>query len=204
MIARLTGLPEMAPHKRIILASRSPRRAALLRQIGLEFDCVASNVDETVDDALTPEEHVLKLSYQKARVVAGAIDDGIIIGADTVVALDGRTLGKPTDAAEAKQMLRTLSGREHKVYTGFTLIEKPSQKVISEFEVTSVKFRILEEDEIDKYIASGSPLDKAGAYGIQDDFGAVFVERICGCYYTVVGFPLTRFYTALKRLLGGG
>lgn len=194
----------MAPHKRIILASRSPRRAALLRQIGLEFDCVASNVDETVDDALTPEEHVLKLSYQKARVVAGAIDDGIIIGADTVVALDGRTLGKPTDAAEAKQMLRTLSGREHKVYTGFTLIEKPSQKVISEFEVTSVKFRILEEDEIDKYIASGSPLDKAGAYGIQDDFGAVFVERICGCYYTVVGFPLTRFYTALKRLLGGG
>ncbi len=194
----------MAPHKRIILASRSPRRAALLRQIGLEFDCVASDVDETVDDALAPEEHVLKLSYEKASVVAGAVDDGIVVGADTVVVLDGRTLGKPTNGAEAKQMLRTLSGREHKVYTGFTLIEKPSQKAVSEFEVTSVKFRTLEEDEIDKYIASGSPLDKAGAYGIQDDFGAVFVERICGCYYTVVGFPLTRFYTALKRLLDGG
>jgi len=200
MKSEIRNVLKMFPHKRIILASQSPRRAALLRQIGLEFEIITCDVDETVDGGLSPEEHVLKLSHQKASLVAADIDDGIIIGADTIVVLDGEILGKPTDAVDAKRMLQRMSGREHRVYTGFTLIEKPSQKTISEFEVTDVKFRELENDEIDEYVASGSPLDKAGAYGIQDDYGAVFVERVCGCFYTVVGFPLTKFYMALRKL----
>ncbi|MGA9363310.1 MAG: Maf family protein [Bacteroidota bacterium] len=186
---------------RLILASSSPRRATLLRQIGLEFEIIPSSVQENVNGYKSPIRLVTSLAREKVDDVATKISEGIIVGADTVVVLDGKQLGKPRDAAEAREMLRFLSGREHCVYTGFALLHIPSRDSMSDYEVTRVKFRELSTDEIDAYVKSGSCLDKAGAYGIQDDFGAVFVERIDGCYYNVVGFPLTKFYLAWQKFL---
>ena len=139
------------------------------------------------------------LSERKAAAVARSYDDAIVIGADTIVVVDGTALGKPRDPADASRMLRNLSGRSHDVYTGFTLIDRPSNKSATAVERTGVTFRRLSEEEIGEYIASGSPMDKAGAYGIQDDRGAVFVERIDGCFYNVIGLPLTRFYVTLRE-----
>lgn len=188
--------------KKIILASRSLRRRQLLKQIGLEFEVQENRVDERIDPTKAPEENVLSLSHQKALSVSKTIAEGVVIGVDTIVVLEGKILGKPKDDDEAKEMLRMLSGREHYVYTGFTIIEKPGGRSLSDFDVTAVKFRELDEDEITQYVQSGSPLDKAGAYGIQDDMGAVFVERIHGCFYNVVGLPLAKFYVSLKKFLG--
>lgn len=185
----------------VILASRSPRRQQLLRQIGIPFEVKENDVHEELDPHRSPEDNVLDLSLHKARSVARTIDKGIVVGVDTIVVLDGAMLGKPQNSAEAKKMLRLLSGREHRVYTGFTLYEVPGGRSFRDYEVTSVKFRTLEESEIEEYVRSGSPLDKAGAYGIQDDRGAVFVERINGCFYNVVGLPLTKFYVSLKHFL---
>lgn len=191
----------MLTSKKIILASSSPRRKQLLRQLGLEYEIRENTIEEVFDPAKSPEENVLSLSALKAKIVANSVDDGIVVGADTIVVLDGQILGKPKDTAEAEAMLTLLSGREHRVYTGFTIIEKPSGKSASDVEVTKVRFRELDGEEIKQYVRSGSPLDKAGAYGIQDDFGAVFVEKIEGCFYNVVGFPLAKFYLSLKRFL---
>ncbi len=188
-------------NKPVVLASASPRRYNLLKQIGLNFVVHPSGIDEDSYQASTPEEHVLRLSKDKALEVAKNYDDAIVISADTIVVLDGEIINKPKDPDEAKQMLRKLSGRTHKVYTGFTILDTKTKKVVSDFEVTDVKFRELSDDEIEEYVASGSPLDKAGAYGIQDDYGAVFVERINGCFYNVVGFPLTKFYLTMKKFL---
>lgn len=193
----------MLTTKKIILASSSPRRKSLLQQIGLHFETRENGVNETLDESKPPEENVLRLSYEKALAVSKSIQDGIIIGVDTIVVLDNQLLGKPANADDAEKMLKLLSGREHKVFTGFTFFEKPSERYSSDLEVTSVKFRTLEDEEIQEYVRSGSPLDKAGAYGIQDDFGAVFVERINGCFYNVAGLPLPKFYVALKRFLQG-
>jgi len=116
------------------------------------------------------------------------------------VLLDGHILGKPVDRRDAARMLSTLSGRTHEVYTGFYLLEKPAGIGVSDHEITRVTFRKLDAGEIDRYVNSGSPMDKAGAYGIQDDYGAIFVERIEGCFYNVVGLPLTRFYLRYREL----
>jgi septum formation protein len=178
--------------KRIILASASPRRRNLLRQIGFDFTVDESNVAEDTAGYASPGE-------KKAAEVASRYDEALVIGADTIVVLDGRVLGKPADAADAARMLRSLSGRTHEVYTGFCIVEKPGGRSAADFERTRVTFRALTEDEIGAYVRSGSPMDKAGAYGIQDDFGAIFVERIEGCFYTVVGFPLTRFYMRFRE-----
>ena len=188
--------------KRLVLASQSPRRASLLRQIGLSFDIVPSHISEVHIADHQPSEIVVALSQAKAREVALGVSDAIIIGADTIVVLDGTILGKPESPAEAIAMLKQLSGREHEVYTGFTLLETPGMRELSTFEKTLVRFRTLQEREIADYVASGSPMDKAGAYGIQDDYGAVFVESITGCFYNVVGFPLTKFYTMLQKFTG--
>jgi septum formation protein len=187
--------------ERLILASSSPRRAALLRQIGFAFEVIPSGIDEELNGCNSPVQSVLHLSERKARRVAEQARSGIIVGADTVVILDGHRLGKPRDRQEAKDMLWRLSGKEHLVYTGFTLLHVPSERETSDYEVTRVKFRPLEEDEVHSYVRSGSSLDKAGAYGIQDDYGAVFVERIDGCYYNVMGFPLTKFYLSWKEFV---
>jgi septum formation protein len=187
--------------KRLVLASQSPRRASLLNQIGLTFDIIPSHVSEEHATDHQPPELVISLSQAKAHEVARAVHDAIIIGADTIVVLDGMILGKPESPAEAMTMLNRLSGREHEVYTGFTLLDTPSMRERSSFERTLVRFRTLHEDEIAAYVASGSPMDKAGAYGIQDDYGAVFVESITGCFYNIVGFPLTKFYVTLGKFL---
>ncbi len=188
----------MAHRKKLILASRSPRRIHLLRQIGLKFDVRESAIDENVDGFLTPEDAVRGLALLKAASVAGSVRTGLIVGADTIVYLDRKILGKPRSRAEARRMLSMLSGRTHQVYTGIALIDRPSNEVCTAIERTKVKFRTLSPREIREYVASGSPMDKAGAYGIQDDFGAVFVERIDGCFYNVVGFPLSKFYRVMQ------
>lgn len=185
--------------KHIILASRSPRRQILLKQLGLKFDVVESGVDEDIDHIQIPIEHVTILSQQKAIAVGKQVENGFVIGADTIVVLDGNILGKPEDENEAIEMLSLLSDRTHKVFTGFTILDRPSDKIYSDYETTDVTFRKIFIDEIKEYVRSGSPLDKAGAYGIQDDYGAVFVKKIDGCFYNVVGFPLTKFYLAIEK-----
>jgi septum formation protein len=187
--------------KPIILASRSPRRIHLLHQIGLSFTVQESGVDEHISDGIAPEEVVRRLSLEKASRVAERLHDGIVIGADTIVVLDGKILGKPSSKGEAISMLSQLGGKTHTVFTGFALIDVESQKSYVDYEKTEVTFRRLSNEEIESYVESGSPMDKAGAYGIQDDFGAVFVERINGCFYTVVGFPLSKFYTSWNMFL---
>jgi septum formation protein len=187
--------------KKFILASRSPRRAHLLRQIGMKFSIQESNVDEIIDEKKTPAENVKLLSLQKALSVASCTASGIVIGSDTIVVLGKEILGKPETRKEAASMLHKLSGHTHTVFTGFALVDAQSKRSLVDYEKTKVTFRNLTDREIREYVRSGSPLDKAGAYGIQDDYGAVFVHRIEGCYYTVVGFPLTKFYIALQKFL---
>jgi septum formation protein len=189
--------------KKIILASSSPRRQFLFRQIGFDFEVVPSNFEEVFDTSMSPQENALGLSKAKAFDIAEKFQNAFVVGADTIVVLNGDIMGKPTNDSDALLMLKKLSGREHIVYTGFTIVDRPSNKFISEIESTAVKFRDLDQDEIISYIKSGSPADKAGAYGIQDDYGALFVEKINGCFYNVVGFPLTKFYITLKKFQSG-
>ncbi len=186
--------------QKLILASQSPRRAQLLKLVGFEFDTIPSHFDEDSVDVSEPETHVLELSRAKARHVAESVPQGIVIGADTIVVLENRIIGKPHNHQQARDMLKRLSGRVHRVFTGFTLIEKPGNRAFSDFDVTNVHFRQLEDWEIERYVQTNSPMDKAGAYGIQDQ-SAVFADRIEGCFYNVVGFPLSKFYTAMKTFV---
>jgi len=188
----------MRPRKELILASRSPRRRHLLEQIGLTVRVVPCDIPEEFDSLLSPAENAAALSLQKARCVAPGVQEGIVIGADTIVVVDGQMLGKPSDRDDAVQMLQLLSGRTHTVATGFALLDRPSDRFVTAVELTDVTFRRLPRREIEEYVDGGSPMDKAGAYGIQDDYGAVFVTRIEGCFYNVVGLPLSKFYTTLE------
>ena len=185
----------------LILASQSPRRRQLLGQIGLDFSILPADIDEdTVSLALPPKEYVQELSQRKAHFVREEIGGAkaIILGADTIVVIDGTILNKPTDPENAFAMLKQLSNRMHEVFTGITLVESHTGKIQSEVQRTEVYFRELDDQEIWDYIASGSPMDKAGAYGIQEDYGAVFVSKINGCYYNVVGLPLEKLYGMLS------
>ncbi len=186
----------------MILASGSPRRKALFHLLVPEFEVRKSDIQESIDPDKSPTENVIALSYQKAQYVARHNSEGLVIGVDTVVVLDDKIMGKPHDPPEALTMLRALSGREHIVFTGFTILELPGERRYSDVEETRVRFRTLEDSEIQNYVRSGVPLDKAGAYGIQDDFGAVFVEGISGCFYNVVGLPLTKLYVSLRNFVG--
>lgn len=177
----------------IILASQSPRRQELLKLITSDFEIKVSNVDETLPDKITPKEAVMYLSKIKAEPFADG--DDIVIGADTVVALDGKILGKPKSKENAKEMLRFLSGRTHSVFTGVTLA---SGKKTKTFAVeTKVKFFELTNEEIDAYIKTKEPFDKAGAYGIQG-YGSLLVEKIDGDYFNVVGLPVSTLARELK------
>ncbi|MCQ4864504.1 Maf family protein [Pseudoflavonifractor phocaeensis] len=182
----------------IILASQSPRRRELLERMGItRFKTVSPDIDERAFDGLPPEELVRRLSAEKAGAVADRVDDGaIIIAADTVVALDGTVLGKPDDDLEAFKMLSTLSGVRHQVYTGVTVLLGGER--FTEHEVTDVTFRELSEQEIEQYVATGEPMDKAGAYGIQG-YGALLIEGISGDYYNVMGLPVCRLGRMLSR-----
>lgn len=205
---------------RVILASGSPRRRELLKMIYDEFEVITSDVDESID-MTDPSEIVKSLSGRKAKAVydsvmsiggaettsesaSGSRDDIIVIGADTIVFYDGEVLGKPADPEEAKAMISMLSDRTHQVYTGVSIyaVKNGKESVISFSDVTDVSFYYIDKYDIADYVNSGSPLDKAGAYGIQDDF-AKHVKGINGDYNNVVGLPVAKLYQTLKdsRLL---
>jgi len=196
-------IPSLLSIKRqVILASQSPRRRQLLSQIGLEFSTQPSSFDEdSIPLSLPPEEYVQRLAIGKAADIASRLKEKhLVIGADTTVVLERSILNKPANKVEAKSMLERLSGKTHTVYTGIALVAAPEGIKISAVQKTDVTFRPLQKEEIALYVDSGSPMDKAGSYGIQDDFGAVFVEHINGCYYTIVGLPLEMLYRKLRAL----
>lgn len=182
----------------MILASKSPRRAQLLKQVGFDFRVVVSDVPEILKNNRPPKGQAIELSLAKANDVAEQIEDSLIIGADTIVVLNDNILGKPNNFNEAFSMLKYLSGQTHQVYTGFTIVDSSTSNYISDCECTNVTFRSLSDQEIETYIHLDNPFDKAGSYGIQDR-SALFVEKIDGCYYNVVGLPLAKFYIRLKN-----
>jgi septum formation protein len=184
--------------KPLVLASQSPRRLQLLRQIGFSPVVAPCDVPEEFTGA-SPEENAVALALRKAKCVAGGFENAFVIGADTIVVVDGLLLGKPTGVEDAHRMLELLSGKTHIVHTAFAIVDRPSGESVTAVESTRVTFRVLPRREIEEYVDGGSPLDKAGAYGIQDDYGAVFVSRVEGCYYTVVGLPLSRLYVTLDE-----
>lgn len=182
----------------MILASQSPRRRELLGQMGFSFTVRPAKGEELPHPELTPAQLVEELARQKAlEVSAEAASDDVVVAADTVVAIDGVVLGKPRDKAHAAQMLSALSGREHTVYTGVAV--KRGETLLVEHEATQVRFRPLTEREIDLYIQTGEPMDKAGSYGIQG-YGALLVEGIRGDYFNVVGLPICRLGRMLAQV----
>lgn len=188
---------------KIILASASPRRKELLSQIGIPFDIVISDAQEITKSSL-PEEMVEELSWLKAEDVREKLSEEerkkrVILGADTIVSCEGKVLLKPKDRQQAFEMLSLLQGREHEVYTGVTLLTADSKRHITFHEKTIVHVYPMSEKEILNYIETGSPMDKAGAYGIQGEFAA-FIRKIEGDYYNVVGLPVGRVYQELKKI----
>jgi septum formation protein len=209
--------------KKIILASSSPRRKKLLEQMGLEFSIEASNIIEKLNPRLRPRGNAEQLSLQKARAVAeryiyesrthpspdligadpllkreGNKEGYIIIAADTFVVLDDEIIGKPQNKNDARRILRSLSGRMHLVVTGFTIIDTKNGKTVTKSAETKVYFKRLSNKEIDQYIKTGEPMDKAGAYGIQD-IGGVFIKKIEGEWSNIAGLPICMFYEALRK-----
>jgi len=206
---------------KFILASNSPRRKELLKMIGIEFEVFPANIDENISEYNDFGDYVSKLSKMKANHIKNIFIEKqqngkyLILAADTIVVINNVVLNKPEDADDAFKMLSLLSNDTHQVYTGFCLIDlvigrddyKKSnnsnnsyENIISNFEVTDVSFRQLSDEEIYDYIETGSPMDKAGAYGIQEDLGAVFVNKIVGDYYNVVGLPLQKVFVNLQKL----
>ncbi len=185
---------------KLILASNSPRRAQILRDAGISFSVLSSAVDETHYPGETPEQLVQRLADAKAELVAArAVGPAILIAADTVVALDGQILGKPRSTDEARRMLELFSGRTHSVITGVSLIRLPEMDRRQFIETTLVHFAPLSAGEISRYLATEEPYDKAGAYAIQGHAGR-YIPRIEGCYFNVVGLPLSHVITCLREL----
>ena len=179
-----------------ILASQSPRRRELLSMLGLEFDIITADIDETMDPSLTVNAAVAEVCRKKAEAVGTSHPGRLIVAADTIVVVDDKKLGKPHSEDEARQMLRSLSGRSHTVMTGFCLWQDGQYE--THVEHTHLRFRELSDAEINAYVATGSPMDKAGAYGIQDQ-AAIFVESLDGDYYNVMGLPLCSLTKCLRR-----
>lgn len=190
---------------KIILASASPRRKELLKQIGLSFKTIPSTKEEKITKN-TPEEIVEELSYQKAVDICGQLEesmkeDYVVIGADTIVSIWGQIMGKPKDKTDACDMLRQLQGKSHQVYTGVTLAwkYKDMPAMFHTFhECTDVTVFPMTDEEIESYVNSGEPMDKAGAYGVQGRFAA-YIQGLCGDYYNVVGLPIGRVYQEMKQ-----
>ncbi|MBR0348275.1 MAG: septum formation inhibitor Maf [Clostridia bacterium] len=179
----------------IILASASPRRKELLLLAGIDFVVKVADVDEVIDPSLTPDGVVMSLAKQKAQAVASENPDSLVIGADTVVVLDGKILGKPKSEENAVELLTMLSGRVHTVYTGVALIKGETVKTFCE--ATQVEFYPLTDEEIKAYVATKEPMDKAGAYGIQGK-GCILIRKIDGDYFNVVGLPVSAVYRELR------
>jgi len=182
----------------IILASKSPRRKTLLEQAGLDFSIVPSNVDESAVPLTVPDKYVSMLAESKAKEVADLYPDKWIIGADTIVLIDNFILGKPSSKKNARSMLNNLSGRTHQVYTGYAIINKQQNCFFSEAVKTEVEFKKLTDEEIEWYINTSEPFDKAGAYAIQG-LGTFLVKRINGSYTNVVGLPVCEVIEFLIR-----
>ena len=183
----------------LVLASQSPRRKQLLEMMGLEFQTIVADVDESMDSTIDIQDEIMRISRSKALAVqAKCTQEDIIIAADTMVCIDGKRLGKPKNAEDAFAMLRQLSGREHHVISGLSVVQ--GQRVESAVEITALHFRPLCDAEIAAYIATGEPMDKAGAYGIQGK-AAMFAQKMCGDYYNVMGLPVCRL-TAMLRGFG--
>ncbi len=182
----------------LVLASASPRRRELLKQVGWFFQVQVPRVEEHLPSHVHPEVAVQQVAEAKARAVARYLDQGLVLGADTVVKSERKLLGKPDTRAEARTMLQELQGKWHLVITGVALLEAPSGDVVTAAAVTEVKMRPLGAGEIRSYVETEEPLDKAGAYGIQGK-GALLVERIQGCYYNVVGLPLALVVRLLQQ-----
>ena len=183
----------------IILASASPRRAELLESAGIRFQVVPGHIDETALPNEEPVAHVLRLAVEKAAEVARREEGDFFVGADTIVLYDGEIMGKPRDNADAVRMLRKLSGVAHEVITGYAVVERGGERRVSRAVSTRVFFKELTAAEIDAYVATGCPLDKAGAYAIQGG-AAYMVERIEGSYTNVVGLPLCEVVSALREV----
>lgn len=182
----------------IVLASQSPRRNELLRHAFFSFITVPSDADETIPEGLSPAESTITIAKRKVYDVKGRVAPGsLIIGADTIVVCEGKILGKPRSEPEAREMLTLLSGRTHTVYTGLVICQ--DDREVSGYEATDVTFRELTPEMISSYISTGEPMDKAGAYGIQEK-GAFLVEKIHGDYFNVVGLPLCRLGKMLEEL----
>ncbi len=185
----------------IYLASKSPRRRYLLKSLGLTFKTFSVELEEEIFDGEHPVSTVKRLALEKMEAAERRVKKGIIITADTIVVLNKHVLGKPKDKKDAFRILKLLSGRTHIVFTGYCVKNLKTEKMILGYEKTLVTFNRLEDKMIRDYISGGSPMDKAGAYGIQDDFGAVFVKKIEGCYYNVIGLPVSKVYKSLKEII---
>ncbi|SFJ41909.1 Maf family protein [Thermoflavimicrobium dichotomicum] len=189
-------------NKELILASGSPRRQEILADLQLAFQVRTSDVDETLPPGIQPDEAVKYLALKKAQAVASTCSSALVIGADTIVVLDGQILGKPADAADAIRMLSRLQGRVHQVYTGIALIEVEEGHIIREItraRKTDVWMRELSREKMEWYVRTGEPLDKAGAYGIQG-YGAILIDRIDGCYFNVVGMSISLLEQMMEEL----
>ena len=187
---------------KLILASASPRRAEILRNAGLTFDIFPVGVDEALLSDERADDYVRRLAKEKARSALGRVGrdapPALVIGADTTVVAGGHILGKPASEEDARRMLRLLSAQTHEVLTGLSVIHSRDARSDSDVETTRVSFAHLSESEIEEYLASGEPFDKAGAYGIQG-FGGRYVTRIEGCYFNVMGLPLSRLWCMLRN-----
>ena len=184
----------------LILASASPRRSALLKQIGLSFSVIPSQLPEPPFTEGHAADHARSLAHQKALDIATSHRNALVIGADTIVVVDDQVLGKPEDPEQALQMLKRLSNRWHQVITAYSLIQVALGVDTTQHVTTDVHFRELSDGDMRRYIETGAPFDKAGAYGIQDQ-SAIFVSEIRGCFYNVVGFPVSQFYSQLTQLV---
>jgi septum formation protein len=185
--------------QKIILATTSPRRHGLAQTMGLDFEVVPSNYEEDMAKKMKPKDMVMAFSYGKATDVAKKFQEGIVIGVDTIVVFNGKNLGKPKTKEEAFKMLMSYSGKKQQVYSGVCLIDCKTGKTIRDCEITEVYFRKMDDEEIRRYIATGEPMDKAGAYGIQG-LSSIFIKKLNGCYFNVMGFPIHNIYKNLKKL----
>ncbi len=183
----------------LILASASPRRAALLRQVGLSFTAVEPGIDEDLAVTKEPGEMVVELAQEKALATSRRFNSGFVLAADTLVVLDGLYLGKPADEDDARRMLFMLSGREHEVYTGLALLNAATGNLKTDFARTRVWMKLLDREHVEFYLKTREPFDKAGAYGIQGR-GALFIDKIEGCYFNVVGLPLSLLFELLIKM----
>lgn len=185
----------------VFLASKSPRRKKLLKQLGINFKILSIKIDEDILNGEHPISTVRRIVLKKMTAAEKKRKKGILITADTIVVLNKQIIGKPKNLLDAKRILKKLSGKTHKVYSGYMIKNTLTGNYVFNYEITRVTFNKLSDSMIQEYFKKGNPLDKAGAYGIQDDFGAVFIKKIDGCYYNVVGLPLSKFYFSFQKVL---